>query len=82
MAVTGAFIMCAMGDALSIIAQRFAVSVKNLKEWNNLSSNMIRTGQRLIVWVAPTVIKVNSQPTLPTTSLVSPNNKNLHSAAR
>jgi len=36
---------------------------------------MIRTGQRLIVWVAPTVIKVNSQPTLPTTSLVIQNNK-------
>ncbi len=41
------------GDALSLIAHRFGVSVTNLKEWNSLGSNVIRTGQRLTIWVAP-----------------------------
>jgi membrane-bound lytic murein transglycosylase D len=48
------------GDALGIIAQKFRVSIKNLKEWNNLRGNMIRTGQRLIIWVGPSV-KANRQ---------------------
>lgn len=61
------------GDALSVIAQRFAVSVKNLKEWNNLRGNVIRTGQRLIVWVVPN--RTTSRPTLPATSSINPVNK-------
>ncbi len=44
------------GDALSLIAQRFAVSVSNLKEWNNLNGNMIRTGQRLTIWITPNYV--------------------------
>lgn len=43
------------GDVLGTIAQRFGVSVTNLKQWNNLRSNVIRTGQRLTIWVAPSV---------------------------
>jgi len=38
------------GDVLGTIAHRFGVSVKNLREWNNLRSNMIRVGQRLVIW--------------------------------
>ena len=38
------------GDVLGTIAHRFGVSVRNLKEWNNLRSNLIRVGQRLIIW--------------------------------
>jgi membrane-bound lytic murein transglycosylase D len=41
------------GDVLGTIARRFGVSVSNLKQWNNLRGNMIRTGQRLTIWVAP-----------------------------
>lgn len=41
------------GDALGLIAQRFGVSIKNLREWNNLRGNLIRVGQRLIIWIAP-----------------------------
>jgi len=41
------------GDALGLIARRFGVSITHLKEWNNLRSNNIRVGQRLVVWVAP-----------------------------
>jgi len=49
------------GDALSLIAHRFGVSVSNLKEWNNLNGNMIRTGQRLVIWIAPSSPKPVSQ---------------------
>ncbi len=38
------------GDTLSEIAQRFGVSVRDLKRWNNLSSNTIRVGQRLTIY--------------------------------
>ncbi|WP_439474904.1 LysM peptidoglycan-binding domain-containing protein [Algoriphagus formosus] len=35
------------GDNLGKIAQNYRVSVSQIKEWNNLSSNLIRVGQRL-----------------------------------
>ncbi len=35
------------GEALGIIAQRYGVSVNQLKEWNNLRSTNIRVGQKL-----------------------------------
>jgi membrane-bound lytic murein transglycosylase D len=38
------------GDVLGTIAHRFGVSVRNLREWNNLRGNLIRVGQRLIIW--------------------------------
>jgi len=37
------------GDSLSVIAQRFRMSVGKLKSLNNLSRNLIRVGQRLRV---------------------------------
>jgi len=37
------------GDTLIEIAQRYGVSVANIKDWNNLTSNTIRIGQRLKV---------------------------------
>lgn len=42
------------GDVLGTIAQRHHVRITDLKEWNNLNSNLIRVGQRLNVWVLPT----------------------------
>lgn len=39
------------GDVLGAIAIRHGVSVADIKEWNNLSSNMIRIGQNLSIWV-------------------------------
>jgi len=41
------------GDVLGKIAERYRVRVGDIKSWNNLSSNMIRIGQRLNVWVLP-----------------------------
>ena len=37
------------GDTLYRISQRFGVSVGELKLWNNLSSDLIRVGQELVV---------------------------------
>lgn len=48
------------GDALSTIARRFGVRVNDIKEWNYLSHNMIRTGQRLNIWLLPSQSKAKS----------------------
>lgn len=42
------------GDALGLIAQRYRVRIDDLRKWNKLKGNMIRTGQRLNIWVVPT----------------------------
>ena len=41
------------GDALGTIAQRYHVRVDDLRRWNNLRGNIIRTRQRLNIWVLP-----------------------------
>ncbi|MDA0377971.1 MAG: LysM peptidoglycan-binding domain-containing protein, partial [Bacteroidetes bacterium] len=38
------------GDTLIDIAQRYGVSVANIKDWNNLTTNTIRVGQRLKIF--------------------------------
>lgn len=38
------------GDVLGKIAGKYRVSVAQIKRWNNLKSNIIRTGQRLIIY--------------------------------
>ncbi len=43
------------GDVLGTIAHRFGVSIRNLREWNNLHGNLIRVGQRLIIWANSSV---------------------------
>jgi len=50
------------GETLGGIANRYKVSVSNLRTWNNLKSNMIHPGQRLLVYAgsnykAPSVQK-------------------------
>jgi LysM repeat protein len=37
------------GDALSLIAQRAGVSVEQIKAWNDLTGDLIRIGQKLVV---------------------------------
>ena len=39
------------GDVLGTIAQRYNVRITDLKKWNNLSTNMIRVGQPLNIWL-------------------------------
>ena len=41
------------GDVLGIIAQKYRVRISDIKKWNRLSSNTIRVGQRLDIWVYP-----------------------------
>jgi len=38
------------GDVLGKIADRNRVSVTNLKKWNNIKGNTIRSGQRLVIY--------------------------------
>lgn len=38
------------GDYLGKIAERYGVSVSQIKRWNGLSSNMLRVGQRLTIY--------------------------------
>ena len=40
------------GDVLGVIAQRNGVSVSDLRAWNNLRGNMIRPGQKLVLYGA------------------------------
>ena len=39
------------GDVLGSIAQRHHVRIDDLRKWNNLHSNIIRSGQKLNIWV-------------------------------
>ncbi len=39
------------GDVPGGVAQRFGVSLSNLKYWNNLHRNIIRIGQKLVIYV-------------------------------
>jgi membrane-bound lytic murein transglycosylase D len=44
------------GDNLGFISEWYNVSVQNLKYWNNLRSNSIRSGQKLAVYVHKTKV--------------------------
>jgi len=54
------------GDVLGKIAERYHVRVGDIKNWNNLSSNTIRIGQRLNIWVLP-----SNRTYTPTSSVAS-----------
>ena len=41
------------GDVLGLIARRYRVRTDDLRKWNKLRGNIIRTGQRLNIWVIP-----------------------------
>ena len=57
------------GDSLWSIANAHGITVKNLQDWNNLSSNYIYTGNRLAVMKPSTVGSVNnSDDSVPVTS--------------
>jgi membrane-bound lytic murein transglycosylase D len=43
------------GDVLGTIAGKFHVRVSDIKKWNNLHSNLIRVGQRLNIYLKPTM---------------------------
>ncbi|PJA99251.1 MAG: hypothetical protein CO128_04160 [Ignavibacteriales bacterium CG_4_9_14_3_um_filter_30_11] len=41
------------GDAISIIAEKFAVSISDIRKWNRLSSNKINIGDKLKIILEP-----------------------------
>ncbi len=59
------------GDVIGLIAQRHHVRVSDIKEWNNLSSNVIRPGQRLNIWALPSMNAVASNTTKSAANVVS-----------
>ncbi len=50
------------GDVLGSIAMRHRVRIDDLRRWNSLRGNMIRSGQRLNIWVMPSQ-KLTKGPT-------------------
>ncbi|NJK96235.1 MAG: LysM peptidoglycan-binding domain-containing protein [Bacteroidales bacterium] len=38
------------GDNLGAISMRYRVSINDLREWNNIRKNMIRSGQKLVIY--------------------------------
>jgi len=51
------------GDVLGSIAMRYNVRVADIKKWNNLRSNTIRTGQRLSIWTKQSTYAKNAKTT-------------------
>lgn len=47
------------GDVLGSIASRHGVSVTQVKEWNNLNSNLIKAGQTLYIYTGKAPITTN-----------------------
>ena len=50
------------GDVLGKIALRYRVTVSQIKRWNNLRGNMIRVGQRLVIYSG---VKPSAEPAAP-----------------
>ncbi len=43
------------GDTLSAIAERYNVSVKDIKKWNSLTGNSIKAGQKIVIYKSSSV---------------------------
>ncbi len=56
------------GDFLGRIADRYGVSVNNIKNWNGLRSNNLRVGQRLTIYSNKPSTQSVSAPTVPKTA--------------
>lgn len=41
------------GEVLGSIAQHYQVRVSDIRQWNNISGNLIRAGQSLDIWIGP-----------------------------
>ncbi|NOT75656.1 MAG: LysM peptidoglycan-binding domain-containing protein [Cyclobacteriaceae bacterium] len=63
------------GDVLGGIAQRHRVRVDDLRKWNKLHGNMIRTGQKLNIWVYPSKKVTQATPQVSTNSVSLPDDK-------
>jgi len=59
------------GDVLGSIAMRHRVHVSDLKKWNNLRSDVIRTGQPLNIWVKGSTPSTVSASTTKSTTVTT-----------
>ena len=61
------------GDVLGSIAMRHRVKVSDIRKWNNLKGDVIRTGQRLNIWVrgngSGAIASSSKKPTTPAKKL-------------
>ncbi len=57
------------GDTLSEIAERFGVSIAQLRNWNNITGNRINAGQNLTIHGKETPASLGDQTTKPTANL-------------
>ena len=69
------------GEVLGKIAGKYRVSVKQIKKWNNLKSDNIRVGQRLIVYRGGRG-PVETKSTTPTSSKADKGNKSKNNKAK
>jgi membrane-bound lytic murein transglycosylase D len=65
------------GDVLGTIAQRHRVRIDDIKNWNNLSSNIIHPGRQLNLWVLPQ-LKVTGSISYSTPAPAQPGDANLY----
>ena len=63
------------GDVLSGIAIRHKVRADDIRKWNNLRSDIIRSGQRLAIWVPVAMIASAKLQSPSQTLLLSPDAK-------
>ncbi|MEO5600016.1 MAG: LysM peptidoglycan-binding domain-containing protein [Cyclobacteriaceae bacterium] len=59
------------GDVLGSIAMRHRVRVTDLKKWNNLKTDVIRTGQRLNIWSQTSTASKNTASSRNSSSIAS-----------
>lgn len=52
------------GETLATIAQKYHVSVQDIKSWNNMTRNAVRTGQMLRITTTPELAKANGASTV------------------
>jgi membrane-bound lytic murein transglycosylase D len=65
------------GDNIGYIAQRYKVNINDLKDWNGLDNNIIRIGQKLVIYTSGKVTKqqaeVDSSPTQSKSTTIAQN---------
>jgi len=68
------------GETLSSVARKFGVSVEELKEWNQLNGNNLRSGQKLMIDKSPTTASTGKDENRIIHKVAS--GESLHSIAR
>jgi len=61
------------GEHIATIAKKYKVSVDEIRKWNNLTSNYLKTGQKLIIWQpapAPSTATIDPPKAPATTTVV------------